>query len=139
LLTHYSRINTHALHRHWQNDRVGAYRGLVNVAAHSPDDNKRFVPRVTYREVTWVALSAFSGENAAFRHLVAVFSTELDAPGNSSLTSNPRNFSDAVEPLDVIPMCSRTFPPFVTGLCFEAPLVYADYSVCSFIINSHCD
>jgi hypothetical protein len=84
----------------------------------TPSADRAFVPRTTYREVHWATTSS--------RHVVAIFTREIDA-FNSSLNASAARAAPppaAIDPLPVIPLCSRKFPPFVLGLCFDAPLVY---------------
>ena len=111
---------------HWQDDSVGAYRGLLDASRYSAAGAGRaFVPRVTYREVTWLSLPSAPAK-ATPRQVIAIFTRELQAPAlNYSDSSRPYVTHPPlpINPVPAIPVCSRTIPPFVTGLCFDAPLV----------------
>ena len=129
--------------RYWQNDRLGAFRGLAGATANTAAAaNRLFVPRSTFREVTWIplpsSLSSSRDANAAQRQLVAIFTRELQSPAlNLSNSSKPYTTRPPlpIHPLPVIPVCSRTVPPFVTGLCFDAPLVYDTATTVSPVLN----
>ena len=102
-----------------------------------------FVPRSTYREVTWIPLpsSQSRDSNAAQRQLVAIFSRELQAPAlNFSNSTKPYTTRPplSINPLPVIPVCSRTVQPLVTGLCFDAPLVYDTATSVSHVYCNRC-
>ncbi len=104
----------------WQDDRVGAYRGLVAYPA-TLNAQRGYVARKTFREVHWAAVAPSPGAD----RVVAIFTREIHSFNSSnSSASNTAPHHAPIDPLPVIPMCSRKFPPFVLGLCFDAPLVY---------------
>lgn len=57
--------------------------------------------------------------------VVAIFTRETHSFNfSNSSVSDAAHLRAPIDPLPVIPMCSRKFAPFVLGLCFDAPLVY---------------
>jgi flavin-binding protein dodecin len=85
---------------------------------------RAFVPRTSYREVSWASVSL--SQTAFVGGVIAIFTREIEQFHtilNSSALNTARPPTQ-LDPLPIIPVCSRTFPPFVLGLCFDAPLVY---------------
>ena len=104
----------------WQDDRAGSYRGLLAYPA-TDSLQRAYVARKTFREVHWAAVAAAPGAD----RVVAIFTREiLSFNSSNSSVSNAAHHHAPIDPLPVIPMCSRKFAPFVLGLCFDAPLVY---------------
>ncbi len=107
---------------------MGVYRGLMSDSAFqaaAADATKRaFVPRTSYREVSWASVSL--SQTAFVGGVIAIFTREIEQFHTILNSSEPHTARPPtqLDPLPIIPVCSRTFPPFVLGLCFDAPLVY---------------